>query len=512
MCFRLLAQKNTTLSGYAKDKGTGETLIGVTLYLKSLTPDSATAGTATNAFGYYNLSVPPGRYQLTIRYVGYRPQTVVVNLLDNQKQNFELANQSQELEEVVVSSVVKSSQTTDMSVIEIKPETIEKLPSLLGEPDVLRTIQLLPGVSGTGDASSGFNVRGGSADQNLVLLDEGIIYNASHLFGIYSVFNTDAINNVKLYKGGIPSVYGGRLSSVLDINQKEGNTKKLGGKATIGLVSSKLYLDGPFIKNKEGETKGSFMVAGRRSYADLFAFLLPDFRDNRLYFYDLNLKTNYQINSKNKLFLSGYFGRDVFSLATFLGTSWGNASGTLRWTSILSPKLFFQLSGIYSDYDFDIDNFRSGSEFRWSTGISSINIKPRLSWFVNSKNTLLLGIDLINYQFRPGQINPLENSPIQARTFQTKYASEISPYIDYEQDITNRFRVRYGLRFSTFQRLGDANINQYENGRPLNYDPVFDLYTQNQVLEVKPYTQNEIIHSDIGWEPRLAANYRLDDE
>ncbi|MEM6380624.1 MAG: TonB-dependent receptor, partial [Bacteroidota bacterium] len=405
------AQNSVTLSGYVRDGTNGEVLIGASVSLKSIEEtDAQLLGTVTNVYGYYNIPVPAGKYIAEYSYLGFQLKTIELSILENLVQDIELAEEAAALTEVVVSATQTSVRSSEISVEKIKGETIEKLPAILGEPDVLRSIQLLPGVSSASEASSGFNVRGGGADQNLILLDEGIIYNASHLFGLFSIFNTDAVNDLKLFKGGIPSTYGGRLSSVLDVQQKEGNRKEFGGQASIGLISAKLFVEGPFAKTADG-ANGSFMLAGRRSYLDAFTFLSEDFSDFGLYFYDLNLKTNYRLNDKNQIFLSGYLGRDNFVIPDLLGSSWGNTAVTLRWTSILSDKLFLQTSLVYSNYDYNLDILSPGAELRWESAITNLNIKPRLSWFLGPKSTMRLGADVLDYTFDPASIAPLESSP-----------------------------------------------------------------------------------------------------
>ncbi len=509
----LSAQSNPTFSGYVKDAETGETLIGVNILIypeiDGVVDSTTYQGAVSNVYGYYSISLPKGNYRVSYSYIGYLAQSETIQLMENLTLDVEVRPNAENLVEVVVAAEQSRARSADISVNKIDPKTIERLPTILGEPDVLRSIQLLPGVSSANEASSGFNVRGGSADQNLILLDEGIIYNASHLFGLFSVFNTDAIRDIKLYKGGIPSQYGGRLSSVLDIQQREGNRKNFGGKATIGLISSKVLLEGPLLKDENQNGKGSFMIAGRRSYADLFTFLNSEFDGNKLFFYDLNLKANIDLNEKNKLFASGYFGRDRFELPGLVGTFWGNASGTLRWTSILNQKLFFQTSAVVSNYDYNLDVLRTGSELRWNASITNFNLKPKVTWFANPNYTLRFGADGLTYDFKPGQISPLENSPVQSQTFDQQRAFEGGVYADAEQNIGNKLQLRYGLRWSAFWRLGSANVNIYEDDEPLEYNADFENYLVNDVVGVEVFSNNEVVKAFQGLEPRLAVNYRL---
>ncbi len=506
-CGTLFAQQEFTLSGYVQEASSSEKLFGVTLVF------NGEIGTTTNAYGFYSVTLPEGEYSLEVGYLGFRTILQDITVSENEKRNFELVEETNQLDEVVVKSnrVTKAITSTEMSVATLKTETIKKIPSVLGEPDLVKSIQLLPGVSSVNEAASGFNVRGGSADQNLVLLDEATLYNASHLFGFFSVFNSDAIKDVKLYKGGIPSVYGGRLSSVLDVKQKEGNAKQFNGLASVGLISAKALVEGPIAKGEGAAGKGSYMVAGRRSYADVFTFLSSEFKDVKAYFYDLNMKANYELNENNRLYLSGYFGRDKFGIKGLVNTFWGNGSGTLRWTSVLSDKVFLQTSGIYSNYDYNLDNLRSGAEFRWKSVINNYNIKPRISWFINGNNTIKAGTDFTYYNFKPGQISPLEGSSVVPETFQENFALETGTYIDYQQKLSDKLSLQYGLRYSTFDRLGKAEVNEYETGNPLTYNAEQDSYIVNPVTGTTSYKSGETIKSYNAFEPRFSMRYLLTD-
>ncbi|MFY7957330.1 MAG: TonB-dependent receptor plug domain-containing protein, partial [Flavobacterium macrobrachii] len=331
------------------------------------------------------------------------------------------------------------------------------------------------------------------------------------MFGFFSVFNSDAIKDVKLYKGGIPSTYGGRLSSVLDVRQKEGNKKEFNGEAGIGLILSRVLVEGPIKKDSLGQGKGSYMFAGRRSYVDAFTFLDDEFKDNVLFFYDLNLKANYDINEKNKIFISGYFGRDRFELPKFIGTSWGNAIGTIRWTNAISEKLFFQTSAIFSNYDYELDNLRSGSEFRWKSNITNFNFKPKLTWYASSNATVRTGVDITHYKFNPGKISAINGSSITAEKFQNNFALENGMYIDAEFDLSEKINIQAGLRFSNFMRLGNESIRIYETGKPLSFDPVYGVYEENEVVSEKKYGSGEVIKQFNNLEPRFSMRYLLND-
>lgn len=501
-------QNKFTVSGYVEDSKTGEILFGVNVFTNSK------SGAVTNEYGYYSITVEEGEQVIYLSYLGYESVEKKVNIRSNLRLDFKLKEDSFTLEEVVVSSTKNENKVknNEMSVNTLKASTLKKLPAILGEPDVIKSIQLLPGVASVNEASSGFNVRGGNADQNLILLDDATIYNASHLFGFFSVFNSDAIKDVKLYKGGIPSSYGGRLSSVLDVRQKEGNKKEFNGEAGIGLILSRVLVEGPIKKDSLGVGRGSYMFAGRRSYVDAFTFLDEEFKDNVLFFYDLNLKANYDLNEKNKIFLSGYFGRDRFELPKFIGTSWGNAIGTLRWTNNINEKLFFQTSAIFSNYDYSLDNLRSGSSFRWRSNITNFNLKPRLTWYVNEKVTLKKGIDITYYKFNPGRISAINGSSISAEKFQNNFALENGMYVDAEFDLSEKINIQAGLRFTNFMRLGNERIRLYETGKPLSFDSIYGVYEENEVISEKKYGAGEVIKQFNNLEPRFSMRYLLNDK
>jgi hypothetical protein len=297
----------------------------------------------------------------------------------------------------------------------------------------------------------------------------------------------------------------------LDVRQKEGNKNKFNGEAGIGLIASRVLIEGPFAKDSLGIGKGSYMLAARRSYVDAFTFLDEEFKDNVLFFYDLNLKANYDINEKNKIFISGYFGRDRFELPKFIGTSWGNAIGTIRWTNAISEKLFFQTSAIFSNYDYELDNLRSGSEFRWKSNITNFNFKPKLTWYASSNATVRTGVDITHYKFNPGKISAINGSSISAEKFQNNFALENGMYIDAEFDLSEKLNIQAGLRFSNFMRLGNESIRIYETGKPLSFDPVYGVYEENEVVSEKKYGSGEVIKQFNNLEPRFSMRYLLND-
>jgi CarboxypepD_reg-like domain/TonB-dependent Receptor Plug Domain len=366
-----LQAQNFTISGKIQDLSSGEELIGAVVYVQQ----DANTGTVSNEYGFYSLSLPAGNYTLVCSYVGFADSSITIELKANQKIDWGLGGST--LIEVVVDASKEETilNRTDMGTEKLDMKEIAKLPVIFGEKDILKTIQLLPGVKTAGEGNSGFFVRGGAADQNLILLDEAPVYNASHLLGFFSTFNSDAIKDATLIKGNSPAQYGGRLASVLDIKMKEGNDKKLSVTGGIGLISSRISIEAPIQKNKS-----SFLIAARRTYADVFLKLTEQFKDNTLYFYDLNTKANYRINDKNRLFLSGYFGRDVLGLGDQFGINWGNTTATLRWNNIISPKLFSNLSAIYSNYDYKIQISGGGNKYKRRSSVFSKQQKFMAFW------------------------------------------------------------------------------------------------------------------------------------
>jgi len=495
----LSAQESFTISGTIKDSSNGETVFGASVFLKD-----TSIGAISNEYGFYSISAPSGTYTLVISYLGFADAIKEITLNENQKTDIEISETSTTLDEVIITAEEServSIRSPQMSVSKVKMSTIKKMPVVLGEVDVIKSIQLLPGVTNNGEGSSGFNVRGGAADQNLVLLDEAIIYNTSHLLGFFSIFNADAIKDVKLYKGGIPSRFGGRTSSVLDVRQKDGNSKDFHLTGGLGLISSRLAAEGPVFNGK-----GSFLVAGRGSYAHLFLKLAEE--NNSASFYDLNLKTNYNLNQSNKLYLSGYFGRDDFSFGGNFKSGYGNASGNLRWNHIFNDRLFSNVSLIYSKYDYELefDSF----EFDWVSSITNYNIKYDLSYYVNDAIEFDFGINGIYYQFDPGEINPTsETSAINPLQLDQKRAFESGLYISAEHKLTNKLTATYGLRYSGFTRLGGQNIVDYENNLPVVYNETLDIYEAGIDIGETYYKKGESIKNFGNLEPRLALSYQL---
>ena len=493
-------QEKVILSGVASDSNNNETLIGVSVYISELN-----IGTYTNEYGFYSISVPQGNYTVQVSYVGFETIQEKIEINQNIKKNFSLKESNQELNEVVITKNIYRTniKKPEMSVNKLSINTIKQMPAILGETDVIKSILTLPGVTNAGEGQSGFNVRGGSADQNLVLLDEATIYNTSHLFGFFSVFNTDAIKDLKLYKGGIPSRFGGRVASVLEIYQKDGNNTDFHMNGGIGIISSRLLVEGPIVKNK-----GSFLFAGRSSYAHLFLKLTDN--KNSAYFYDLNTKLSYKLNENNNLYASGYFGRDVFSLNESFVNTYGNSVFNLRWNHLFSNKLFSNLSLIYSDYYYGLTLDFIG--FNWDSGIKNYNLKYDFKHYLSDKVKLFYGANAIYHDFNPGKIEPTnDTSGINPDQLAKKYAFEPSVYIDVEQQITDKLAINYGLRYSKFYRLGDEEINLYANNQAVVYNEDFQIYEKATPIGAEYFGKNKTIAQFGNLEPRVSIAYTLNE-
>ena len=494
-----LAQEKFTLSGSISDAKNNETLIGVNISVKN-----KNYFLTSNEYGFYSITLPKGEYEVEISYMGYETIVSKISLLQNKTQNFILSENGQQLEEVTIVDKNKSNtRKAEMSVNKLSITTIKQMPVVLGEVDIIKSLLLLPGVTNAGEGQSGFNVRGGGADQNLVLLDEATLFNTSHLFGFFSVFNPDAIKDLKLYKGGIPARFGGRASSVLDIYQKDGNNKAFHANGGIGLISSRLLLEGPIVKEK-----GSFLIGGRGSYAHLFLKLANN--DNLAYFYDLNTKMNYKINKNNTLFLSGYFGRDIFSINKSFSNTYGNSTLNLRWNHLFNDRLFSNASMIYSDYYYGLQLDFIG--FNWDSGIKNYNFKYDFKYYANDKLKLNFGANSIYYDFNPGVIKPIdENSSINYRQLEKKYAFEPSLYIDAEQKISSKMNIQYGLRYSMFYRLGNSNVNNYLNNEAVLFNSNLGVYESATPVSSTYFGSHKTIASFHNFEPRFAMSYEIND-
>lgn len=497
----IFSQEKYTISGVIKEKSNNETLYGVNVIIEELK-----TGTVTNEYGFYSITVPKGVYNLRISYLGFQNIDEKVDLNQNLKKNYFLVEDTKSLEEVVVTDNKKSIdiKKPEMSVNKLSISQIKKIPVILGEVDIIKSLLLLPGVTNAGEGASGFNVRGGSADQNLILLDEATIFNSSHLFGFFSVFNPDAIKDLKLYKGGIPARFGGRLSSVLDIYQKEGNSNNFEVNGGIGLLASRLLAEGPIVKGKS-----SFLVAGRSSYAHLFLKLSDN--KNSAYFYDLNTKISYNFNAKNQLYFSGYFGRDVFSIDKSFENTYGNSIFNLRWNHLFNDKLFSNMSLIYSDYFYGLKLDFIG--FNWNSGIENYNFKYDLKYYMSDKTKIFTGFNGIYHLFNPGEISPIDSSSsINFRKLDNKYAYENALYVDVEQEISKKLNASFGVRYSLFHRVGNQVVNTYANNQAVTFDNNLKIYEKGVPTGTIAYGSNETIAKFDNFEPRAALSYSIDDD
>lgn len=482
----LHAQDKVTLSGTITAARTGETLIGASVRVQP-----TAAGTTTNEYGFYSLTLSKGTYTLEVSAVGLQPRQQQLQLEGDRVLNLSLEESPTELQAVVVKTGRRSIANPQMGLERITIAETKNIPMLLGERDVLKTIQLLPGIKNAGEGSSGFFVRGGAADQNLILLDEATVYNASHLLGFFSTFNSDAIKDVAVYKGGMPAQYGGRLSSVLDIKMNEGNNQEYDVSGGIGLISTKLNVEGPIQKGRS-----SFLLSGRRTYADLFLKLSPDsnLNNNQLYFYDLNAKLNYQLGAKDRLYLSGYFGRDQLGVAETFGMQWGNGTGTLRWNHIFSNRLFSNTSLIYSNFNYKI-SIRSGSnDFDIFSQIRDFNLKEELQWYADSRNTLRFGFNSVYHTIRPGEITTASTTTgLNNQLRQRRHSWENGIYASNTYKASARVNLTYGARLTTFSVLGGGDY--------------YNLDAEGRVTDTLSYKRGTIVKTYVNLEPRLAVSY-----
>ena len=491
--FPAFAQQKFTVSGIIKDDATGEQLIGASIRIKELPQNGAT----TNSYGFYSITVPAGNYTLLFSYIGYETVNQKISLTKSQEMNISLSSKS-ELKEVVISSNKPNNDNVaspQMGAEKLNMSQINNVPVLLGEKDILKTISLLPGVKSAGEGNTGFYVRGGASDQNLILLDEATVYNASHFFGFFSTFNSDAIKDVSLYKGGMPAEYGGRLSSVLDIKMNEGNNKDYTIQGGLGLISSRLKVEGPIVKDK-----GSFMISARRTYIDLFLNLSKDstVRGSQLYFYDINAKANYHFNDKNAIYLSGYFGKDVLGLKNIFGTNWGNSTGTIRFNHLFNNRLFSNTSLVFSNYNYVIQSFESDDNFKATSQITDINFKEDLQYSMGNHHTLKFGINILHHTIAPGDITTTGSSSFNSQTIEKRYGFENAAYVSDEWRASDKLTFLYGLRLSGFMLLGPGTFK--------TYDAAGNTVTSNT------YGSGATIKNYFNLEPRFSASYVLNDQ
>lgn len=489
MRFELFAQEKFTVSGHVKDSQSGEEMIGAIISIKEDKRIHAMA----NSYGFFSLTVPTGEYVLVVKYIGYQPFEQKIRLNQNIALDILLEATKFETEEVIVTGKKDSENVTgtQVGVQKLQINEISKIPVIFGEKDILKTLQLLPGIKSAGDGNSGFYVRGSNSDGNLILLDEAVVYNASHLLGFFSTFNSDAIKDVTLYKNAMPANYGGRTASVLDVKMKEGNNQKFGLSGGIGLIASRLSVEGPMVKDK-----GSFLISGRRTYADVFLKLSKDSTINKsiLYFYDVNLKANYKLGSKDRIFVSSYLGSDKLGLGTTFGIDWGNTTATVRWNHQFSPKLFLNTSTIYSKYTYNIKLNTGTGDINVKSIIDNYNLKEDFTYFYNPKNTFSFGLQTTYHQITPGQISSSDTSLV-FRVLQKKYALENAFYVSNEMKVSSRLSAIYGLRLSTFSLLGGGDFYTYN--------------TKGEVTNTTTYANGAFIKTYVNWEPRLSVNYSL---
>lgn len=482
---QIKAQEITTVNGTVKDKLTGESIIGAVIKIDQLVNVVVTS----NEYGFYAISLPKGKYDLRISFVGYEEKRITILLNAPLITNVFLESKNQ-LAEVVVSTKRKDDNLTKAQIgtETLNMQSISKVPVIFGEKDVLKTIQLLPGVKSAGEGNSGFYVRGGAADQNLILLDEAPVYNASHLLGFFSTFNSDAIKDATLIKGNGPAQYGGRLSSVLDVKMKDGNNKNYTVNGGLGLISSRLSIEGPI-----QEDKSSFILSGRRTYADVFLKASEKFKDNILYFYDLNAKANYKIDDKNRIYFSGYFGQDELGLGSSFRINWGNKTGTIRWNRIVNNKLFLNTSFIYSDYSYNVGLKNGETNFNVNSNIKDVNLKQDYTYYLNPKNTIRFGFNSILHTITPSVFSGTVNNNMNKVG---RNGLENALYFNNNFKVNQQLTFDYGLRISAYSIMGGDQYNVYNN----------NTITQSILLQ-----KNEFGKTYMNAEPRFTSNYRIND-
>lgn len=498
------AQQRFTVSGYVKDQQNGESLIGI-----SVSKAGTGIGTVTNEYGFYSLTLPAGDHDIQFSYVGYTPIKTHISLKGNQTLDIKLDKSSSTLNTVTVigDKKEKAVNTLNTSINRLDIAQMKKMPTFMGEVDVLRSIQTLPGVQTVGEGASGFNVRGGAADENLILLDEAPVYNSTHMLGFFSVFNPDAVKSVNLIKGGFPAEYGGRTSSVLDIRMKDGNNQNLAVNGGISNVFSRLSIEAPIVKDES-----SFIIAARRSYIDILMkpFLSGDMKDTKLNFYDITAKANFKLNKTNTLFVSGYLGRDVFGFGSDVNMNWGNKTATVRWNHVFNSKLFMNLTTFYSNYDYSLE-FTNGSTknagdnyqaYDWTSNIINYGVKPGFTYYVNTKNSVHFGVQGLYYIFKPGKGVSQDGENTNVKNLTLQHGLEAAAYIDHEWKPSKKFGVQYGLRFSEYQYLGNSTAYYYNDTTP---------GIRKTLIGSKTYGTNELIKAYHYLEPRINVRYGIND-
>jgi hypothetical protein len=489
----VFAQKKFTVSGVVDDATTGEKLIGATIKIK----EQPQNGTVTNAYGFYSISVPTGDYTLLYTYVGYGTVEKQVSLRQSEVVNTSLQSKS-ELNEVVIRSNKPNNDnvtSAQMGEEKLNMAQVNNVPVLLGERDILKTLTLLPGIQSAGEGNTGYYVRGGASDQNLILLDEATVYNASHFFGFFSTFNSDAIKDVSIYKGGMPAEFGGRLSSVLDVKMLDGNNKDYTVEGGLGLISSRLKIEGPIVKDK-----GSFMISARRTYIDLFLHAASDstLKGSSLYFYDINAKANYHFDDKNALYISGYFGKDVLELKDIFGTLWGNSTGTIRFNHVFNNKLFSNTSLVFSNYNYTIEDFQNANYFKATSQINDVNFKEDLQYSLSNVHTLKFGLNILHHSIAPGNITTNATSSFNDVNVEQRYGFENAAYVSDEWRLNSKFTFLYGIRLSSLFLLGPGTFKTYDEA--------------GDVLTSSTYSSGKLVKDYFNLEPRFTASYLLNDQ
>ncbi|EOZ91599.1 TonB-dependent receptor [Indibacter alkaliphilus LW1] len=491
VCLLMAQQEKMTLSGYVRDASTGEELLGATVLIRG-----TSEGAVTNLYGFYSISIRPDQYYLQVSYMGFESKTIEIELQADLNLSIELMPSNLSLEMVEVSAIAKDEKILEIGsgIERVSMEQMRKMPKLLGEVDLIRNIQLLPGISTVGEGTSGFNVRGGGADENLILLDEAVVFNAAHVMGFFSVFNSDAIKDVKIYKGGLPAQYGGRLSSVLDVRQLEGNSKKLQVKGGIGLLSSRLTVEGPIQKDKT-----SFLLAGRRSYMDVFTKLSGDeeLKNNNLYFYDFNAKVNHKFSDKDRIFLSYYSGKDVMKLGDLFSSSWGNNTMTFRWNHVFNPRLFTNITVTNSNYFYHIIGSHGPDAWDWKSSILNQTFKADAAYFVNPNRTIDFGLQSNMQDYVPGTIVPTsEESAVNFLEMAKEHAIESGAYVSWNEKINEQWKFEVGLRYVDFRRLGGTQYI-YQDG----------VMERDAIIDSVSFSRHQTMARYNGLEPRFNLSF-----
>ncbi len=486
------SKEKFTLSGTIKSKASGETLIAASIKVAG-----TNQATMSNEYGFYSITLNKGNYPIEIKAVGFKTYKTSVELNQNIKLDIAVDEDDNQLETVTVSANANNNQnlkSTQMGMERFSIKETKEVPVLLGEADIIKTLQLLPGVKTAGDGNGGMFVRGGTSDQNIILLDEAPVYNASHLLGFFSTFNSDAIKNVTLYKSGMPAQYGGGLSSVLDVKMNDGNNQKFGVSGGVGVIAARVNVEGPIQKDKS-----SFLISARRTYADMFLKLSSDtsIKNAQLYFYDINVKANYILGQKDRLYVSGYFGKDVLASENLSGINWGNATSTLRWNHVFNNKLFSNTSLIFSNYNYKVKANDDESSLTLFSQIRDWSFKENMQWYVNEKNTLSFGLSATYHTIKPGEVLASGNSGFISQEFQNRYSLDNAVYASNTWKASDALNITYGLRLSAFSIFGKGDF--------------YNLDNNGNIIGTTTYKSGEIVKTYVNLEPRLAVALQLNE-